>query len=315
MRFVKTMAVALVLTMITGTAVFADDSIDDMTIEELREAYQELEEENKVLQEQVEDLKAQLSNTQNGKGEKANTADRKPADRKPADRKPVPMTTEEFLKDIVDSYNGRSAVADKYTTAEKVSMSDADFMAFNIECARSEQWFYDKYKNASFEDLNIQYLCGQYISGLDKQYRSGDIYKENTVLTEANDVYQSGYYDRAYVIVELSEYYDAPFEDISGMKEDTAAMDLLNEAETRNASVDHARVKKTQELLNGIGFYCGTADGVSGNRTVKSIKRFQTMYEYEPADGIIDDELIEQLQKVYDEKKLTKEETDKKDKK
>lgn len=86
------------------------------------------------------------------------------------------------------------------------------------------------------------------------------------------------------------------------MKQNVQALDSLNEAETRNAAIDHATVKEVQQLLNGIGFFCGSADGVSGKRTVKPIKRFQEMYEFEPVDGMIDDELISQLQSVYDEK-------------
>lgn len=98
------------------------------------------------------------------------------------------------------------------------------------------------------------------------------------------------------MIVELSDYYSLPFGDVEGMRVDTAAMDSLNEAETRNKAVDQMTVQKTQQLLNDIGFYCGKADGISGKRTVKSIKRFQQMYGYEPEDGMIDEELISQLE-------------------
>lgn len=80
------------------------------------------------------------------------------------------------------------------------------------------------------------------------------------------------------------------------MRADTAYMDSFNEAENRNNQVDHATVQKAQQLLNDIGFYCGSADGISGKRTVKSIKRFQQMYGYSPEDGIIDTELIKQLE-------------------
>ena len=82
-------------------------------------------------------------------------------------------------------------------------------------------------------------------------------------------------------------------------------MDSLNEAEKRNAKVDHETVRKVQQLLNGIGFYCGKEDGISGKLTVKLIKRFQEMYGYDPIDGMIDDELVKQLQKAYDEKNPT----------
>ena len=41
---------------------------------------------------------------------------------------------------------------------------------------------------------------------------------------------------------------------------------------------------------------------ISGKRTVKSIKRFQEMYGYDPIDGMIDDELIGQLEDVAAQK-------------
>ena len=50
------------------------------------------------------------------------------------------------------------------------------------------------------------------------------------------------------------------------------------------------RVKKVQELPNALGFLCGTPDGICGRQTVSCIERFQTMYGFEPTDGLIDDE-------------------------
>lgn len=179
-------------------------------------------------------------------------------------------------------------------------MTSEESVAYYEKYAEAEREFYEKYKNATFKDLNIQYLCTQYITGLQKQYNAKNVWDDTQDFDKFSDEYSSGYYNRAYVIVELSEYYDLPFGDITDMKADTASMDSLNEAETRNAAVDHSTVKQVQELLNEIGFYCGDADGISGKRTVKSIKRFQEMYGYEPIDGMIDDELVEQLQSELD---------------
>lgn len=57
-------------------------------------------------------------------------------------------------------------------------------------------------------------------------------------------------------------------------------------------------MKKVQELLNALGFLCGTPDGICGRQTVSCIERFQTMYGFEPADGLIDDELLGQMQEM-----------------
>ena len=296
----KRMLTAMGLSVLLGISVFAAD-IDTMTLEELKEAYTQLESENAVLEEQVKDLKVQLFDMQAGDGSTAAETETETVESE-TEAETVLMTTEEFLNDIYASYETRSKATERYTTAELNTMTnDESVEAFNSFC-EAERPFYEKYKNAVFEDLNIQYLCRQYIGGLKKQYDSYDLYMKNHDYNEHSEVWQSGYYNRGYVIVELAEYYNVPFGDVSGMKADTAAMDSLNEAETRNASIDHETVRKTQELLNGIGFFCGSADGVSGKRTVKSVKRFQEMYGFDPIDGIIDDELIAQLQSVHDEK-------------
>ena len=297
MRFVKAMAIALGIVLSMPTVIYAED-IDDMTMDELKEAYQQLEEENQELQDQVKDLKAQLYDAQNSEETDSETT----TEEDTVEEEAVLMTTEDFLKDIVESYNTRSIVATRYTISEEAMLSEAEEVDYLLECAESERPLYEKYHNAVFEDLNIQYLCNQYIKGLDKQLQIKAKYEKSEDFDSAYSYFESGYYNRAYVIVELAEYYECPFGDISEMKEMTAALDSFNEAETRNASVDATKIKETQELLNGIGFFCGTADGVSGKRTVKSIKRFQEMYGYEPSDGMIDDELIEQLKTVYEEK-------------
>lgn len=83
-------------------------------------------------------------------------------------------------------------------------------------------------------------------------------------------------------------------------------MDSLNEAETRNSQIPHETVKEVQTLLHEIGFKCWNIDGIAGKRTVKAIKRFQEMYGFN-VDGIIDDELIEQLKQVKTDKGLSTE--------
>lgn len=214
----------------------------------------------------------------------------------------VLMDEQDFLDDIVASFNARYVVAKRYTNAEINAMTNDELIEYDSECAEAERDFYEKYANAKFEDLNIQYLCNQYISGLKKQLQCKSDYEQTGDYEKTINQFNSGYYNRAYVIVELSDYYELPFGDVSGMRENTADMDSLNEAETRNAAVDHATVQKTQELLNEIGFFCGTADGISGKRTVKSIKRFQEMYGYDPIDGMIDEELISQIENELSKK-------------
>lgn len=300
------MAILAAITIITvipvnGICIMAENvekNVDDMTLEELKVAYLKLQLEYEKLKSSVENKSEDNSADDNNK----NAVEAEGLNQSQNQSYPVLMDEEEFKTDIVNSYNGRSIISDKYTTAEINIMTSNESVIYYEECAEAERQFYEKYKNASFADLNIQYLCNQYITGLQKQYNAKNIWNDTNNYDKFNNEYESGYYNRAYVIVELSEYYNLAFGDIASMKEDTAYMDSLNEAETRNSSVDHATIKKVQELLNGIGFYCGNADGVSGKRTVKSIKRFQEMYGYEPEDGIIDTELVKELQNELDKK-------------
>lgn len=266
--------------------------IDDMTLEELKVEYLKLQLEYEKLKDLVNDDTvddASISNENADSQEEIN-------------KNEVQMDAEVFKTDIVNSYNGRSIIANKYTVAELNTMTSKETVEYDEQCAEAEREFYEKYENAVFDDLNIQYLCSQYVGGLEKQYNAQKIWDDTQDINQFLNEYQSGYYNRAYVIVELSDYYSLPFGDVEGMRTDTAAMDSLNEAETRNKAVDSTTVQKTQQLLNDIGFYCGNADGISGKRTVKSIKRFQQMYGYEPEDGMIDDELIIQLETELEKK-------------
>lgn len=280
------LAVALSCALSINVPAATEKDIDDMTLEELKVEYLKL-------QLEYEKLKATVENgSEDTSTNEENTAEVEDE----SEDKTVQMNEEEFKTDIVNSYNARGVIADKYTVAELNTMTSEETVSYDEECAESERDFYEKYKNAAFTDLNIQYLCNQYINGLSKQYNAKKIWDDTQDINKFLNEFNSGYYNRAYVIVELSDYYSLPFGDVEGMRVDTAAMDSLNEAETRNKAVDQATVQKTQQLLNDIGFYCGKADGISGKRTVKSIKRFQQMYGYDPEDGMIDEELITQLE-------------------
>lgn len=286
------LAVALSCALSVNVPAATEKNIDDMTLEELKVEYLKLQLEYEKLKASVEDGADDNSADDEGIAE----TDEEDQAQDETEEKTVQMDEEEFKTDIVNSYNGRQIVSGKYTNAELNTMTSEEEVSYKKECAESERDFYEKYKNASFKDLNIQYLCNQYISGLKKQYDAQKIWDDTKDFDKFDNEYLSGYYNRAYVVVELSDYYQLPFGDVEGMRTDTAAMDSLNEAETRNKAVDHTTVQKTQQLLNDIGFYCGNADGISGKRTVKSIKRFQQMYGYEPEDGMIDEELIGQLE-------------------
>ena len=88
MKTVRRLVVLLVVSVLLATTVYAAD-IDKMTLDELKKAYRELEQENK-------DLKSQLFDLQNAGSETEETKETEPVET-------VQMTTEDFLKDIVKS--------------------------------------------------------------------------------------------------------------------------------------------------------------------------------------------------------------------
>ena len=222
----------------------------------------------------------------------------------------VLMDEQEFLDDIVASYNARSIEADRYSNAELNTMSNDEFIQYYANLVEQERWLYEKYKNAIFEDLNIQYLCQTYCAGVKSQIECCEKYQDDHDYDKCTNSWTAAFNKRSYVIVELADYYNLPFGDVSDMRENTKYLDSLNEAETRNSQVDTETVKKAQQLLDDIGFKGSAVDGVAGKKTVKSIKRFQEMYGYSPVDGMIDDELITQLEQVKEEKGLFEEESE-----
>lgn len=298
----QTLALIMATMMLSSTVSAYAYDVETMTQEELKQAVLDLESQNAELEEQIKDLKVQLFDLQQG----SDTEEVIEEEQAEESTETVEKTTEEFLQDIVVSIDGRNNATKRYSNSEFNSMTDDEVIEYYKGLVESENAFYEEYKNAVFEDLNIQYLCNQYIKGLDKQKEACAKWKETRNVDEISNIWQSGYLNRGYVIVELADYYNLQFnsESLNEFRAQTAAMDSLNEAETRNASVDKETVRKTQGLLNTIGFFCGSADGVSGKRTVKSIKRFQEMYGFE-IDGIIDEELIGQLESVAAEKGVT----------
>lgn len=201
-----------------------------------------------------------------------------------------------FLADLAASFNARQEMARAHTNEEVSAMNEADMWDFRFSCAQAERAFYDSYHAAQFDDLNILYLCSEYCLGLEKQYQAEEVWKAQGDSEEANRLYTAGYYNRAYALVELCEYYGLDLADeYQNLKNAVARMDAMSSEETRNASASPQMVTQVQELLNSLGFLCGTPDGIAGRQTASCIERFQLMYGYEPADGIIDDELISQL--------------------
>ena len=281
---------------------------NDLTDAQQENAYKKLESENEDLKKRIKELEGQLgisgqtgsdgstsSGSDTGIAADTSTDDDTSAAAAEAQASAV-RSIDSFLNDLAASFEARQEIARTHTTDEVSAMSDADMWAFRFQCAEAERSFYDSYSEAQFDDLNVFYLCSEYCLGLGKQFQAKEVWNSTGNGDEANKLYTAGYYNRAYALVELCEYYGLDLaEEYRNLKDAVRQMDALSGDETRNAAADPQDVMKVQELLNNIGFLCGTPDGIAGRQTTSCVERFQMMYGYEPADGIIDDELITQL--------------------
>ena len=286
---------------------------DDLTDAQQEQAYHQLESENQALKEQLASLQGTAPAGTGANGDAAASSDSAPSSDSAGSSDSGAVSdpsaaaaqaqsaqiksTEAFLADLAASFNARQESARTHTNEEVNAMSEADMWNFRFACAQVERPFYDSYRAAQFDDLNVLYLCSEYCLGLEKQFQAEEIWNTQGDADEANRLYTAGYYNRAYALVELCEFYGLDLADeYQNLKNAVVRMDEMSSEETRNASVDPAKVMQVQELLNSLGFLCGTPDGIAGRQTASCIERFQTMYGYDPADGIIDDELIGQMQ-------------------
>lgn len=78
----------------------------------------------------------------------------------------------------------------------------------------------------------------------------------------------------------------------TGKDDDTVALEMKV---VKNGSKGNT-VKAVQILLNGLGYPCGNADGVFGNRTLSAVKKFQQKHKL-VVDGIVGQKTYEKLLK------------------
>ena len=269
---------------------------DDLTDAQQKQAYQELESENEALKEEIARLKAQP-------GDSGMEADPEGEDRETGGETESAgsfsvIGADQFLSDISASFQKRQEAARMKSEDELSAMELSEIWDFRIMVAEAERDFYEEYHGAVLTDLNLQYLCSEYCQGLAKQFRAGDLWKRTSDSTECDALYTAGYYNRAYALVELSTYYNLQLEEeIENLKRAVAEMDASLGEETRNLSVPSDLVLQVQTDLNDLGFLLGIPDGIAGRQTASLIERFQLMYGYLPADGIIDEELISQMER------------------
>lgn len=212
------------------------------------------------------------------------------------------VTNEAFLADITASYEDRLVRSERYTNEELNKMSDEEYIDAHLYYVEAEESFCDKYREAEFEDRNMQYLFNKYCEGIDLEKQSCEDFLKDKDFGKWSVAWGEAYNLRADVIVELADLYNAEFSSIDDMRASVEARAAESTTFTATTDADKATITKAQQLLNDLGFLCGNPDGDAGKRTVSSVRRFQETYGYSPIDGVIDDELIGQLEAALEEK-------------
>lgn len=213
-----------------------------------------------------------------------------------------------FIADVETAINERTAMSQSYSEAELSMMTNDEIAEANQACCETESWMIDAYEDANFKHPNMQYLCEQYLTGLQNQLDAYESWEEKQDIDTYNELWEAGFAKRAAVAVELADYYGAHFTDIADMRSKVKDLEALDEFSS--GTVSEATTRTVQECLNTLKFPVGKVDGYCGYRTIKMIRRFQKLCGYTPADGIIDDELVQQLQKEVEKVSPKEEETE-----
>ena len=201
-------------------------------------------------------------------------------------------TKDQFISDLVNSYNARCSVLSRYS--EFPTISEDGYNMLRFLCTAAERPFYDAYQGAVFEDRNIGTLCGEYLPGLEKQYEAEALGSSD----EIEAAYFEGYDIRSAALIEAGEFYMADKSVLADYDSLTASLNMAvivpAAVEKNKAEADKTMCVNVQNNLNTLGFACGTADGIAGKNTVLAICHFQ-MASGLPVDGIVDAELDAQV--------------------
>lgn len=205
---------------------------------------------------------------------------------------PVPPTPEEFLADLAASYTARLAVIDRYK--EYDTMPSEIYNYYRFACVEAERSFYEAYEDANFEDKRYQVLCDLYMEGLSSQLEAEQIWLEDGSEDELEILFFDGYVQRRSILADAVACYELDVDGYDELWEESDVLETLDEAGTYNQDLDNSLVSSAQELLNSIGFDCGTPDGNAGSDTTQAVYWFQRSLS-EDADGHITEELLAQL--------------------
>lgn len=203
------------------------------------------------------------------------------------------MDRNQFLADIKSANEARAQESSKYTGSEVASMTNQEIADMNKTCCDAEKDLYAKYSSAVFSNKNLQYLCELYMKGLKNQFDAYDSWKTDFDITRYNELWDAGYSKRALALVEIADTYQIDIPNLDAMRGKAESLNKEN-AEGAETDLSSEEVKKAQDDLNTLGFE-NTADGNFGSRTSQLLHRFQVMYGYSPADGVLNSESLKEL--------------------
>ena len=271
----------------------AEDSSGRTADEDLHKSMNDLAQQIEDLTAETKNLRGQIEEIRLQREEEAAEQEAVTEAESETEQPEVQMDENKFLKGIRKSIRKRTKAAVSYSESELGAMTNDELVEANAACCEAERPFYEKYKNAVFNNKDVQYLCGQYIAGLKNQFDAYDVWKEEGNISLYNELWDAGYAKRACAVCELAEQYEIDFGDITEMQKKVEALNKKN-GETPGTELGSEAVLECQNCLNTLGFR-NTADGSWGARTSKMVKRFQLMYGYGPVDGILTEDVLNNL--------------------
>lgn len=112
------------------------------------------------------------------------------------------LSDEDFVAAAGRALEARWDVAAEYTAEELADMTASEYQAYLLECVSAEQESLGSVTDYLFHDTDLADVVARYYYALELQ-RSGAVYARTDSLTEYNDTWVLGYYNRVSAVYDL----------------------------------------------------------------------------------------------------------------
>lgn len=213
------------------------------------------------------------------------------------------LTGSVYADDLQDSFLSdlKEGLTERWSDdRDESTMTEGEKATYYGELVDMELEKIVKYEEEEFESAKFNALAHSYIRAVKLQKDALEIVDADNTLYET--MWGYGYNLRAYIVPIFVDSYglDLPEEDVQDFRDNSSLMTLVWTGDTDSddsdimEEVEKDRTKRTQELLNALGYDCGTPDGVAGQKTMDALHQFEEEYGY--TDLGFDDRTISTIQ-------------------